>query len=271
MSALAHKVALAVVEASKVFKADPTQFYLIGNRKVRLVAAAGLFRSGAVGTSVQAARLCRIRSSKDITPSSLTKIHVFSEMIDPVVAALGGPKAPAVSKPGYQKAEGPKGFARVADPDERKALAAKGGAAVPAEKRAFSVSPALATEAGAKGHAVRFSDPDRSAVPFRPAVLKPVTVDVVAQKIAAIRAEQGFAMRRTEQDRRVPAKIMTRNLMGDPKPGRTPWAINPEDERQAMLERSLRGLYGADRAAAIMAGQDAASEADRRAWQALGR
>lgn len=33
-----------------------------------------------------------------------------------------------------------------------------------------------------------------------------------------------FHAHRTDSDRRPPSKVVTRDVMGDPKPGRTPWA-----------------------------------------------
>jgi general stress protein YciG len=45
-----------------------------------------------------------------------------------------------------------RGFAAM-DPEKRRAIARLGGAAVPAEKRSFSQSANLATEAGRKGGA----------------------------------------------------------------------------------------------------------------------
>lgn len=43
-----------------------------------------------------------------------------------------------------------KGFAAM-PPEKRRAIAAKGGASVPADKRSFSKTPGLASEAGRKG------------------------------------------------------------------------------------------------------------------------
>lgn len=46
----------------------------------------------------------------------------------------------------------PRGFAAM-DPERRRAAAAKGGAAVPADRRSFSKDPELATRAGKIGGA----------------------------------------------------------------------------------------------------------------------
>ena len=43
-----------------------------------------------------------------------------------------------------------RGFAAM-DPEKRRAIAAKGGASVPAEKRSFAMSKNLASQAGSKG------------------------------------------------------------------------------------------------------------------------
>lgn len=45
-----------------------------------------------------------------------------------------------------------RGFAAM-DPEKRKAIAARGGAAVPADKRSFATNKSLAQTAGAKGGA----------------------------------------------------------------------------------------------------------------------
>ncbi|WP_426000634.1 KGG domain-containing protein [Caulobacter sp. DWR1-3-2b1] len=47
-----------------------------------------------------------------------------------------------------------RGFAAM-DPEQRRAIAAKGGASVPAEKRSFARSKELASEAGSKGGRAR--------------------------------------------------------------------------------------------------------------------
>lgn len=46
-----------------------------------------------------------------------------------------------------------RGFASMT-PERRREIAAKGGASVPSEKRAFSVSRSLASDAGSKGGSV---------------------------------------------------------------------------------------------------------------------
>jgi len=52
----------------------------------------------------------------------------------------------------------PRGFAALS-PERRREIAAKGGASVPADKRAFSSKPGLAASAGAKGGAARSPQP----------------------------------------------------------------------------------------------------------------
>lgn len=56
-----------------------------------------------------------------------------------------------------------RGFACM-DPERRRAIAAKGGAGVPANKRSFSTNPDLAASAGAAGGRISRSGGRRKAV-----------------------------------------------------------------------------------------------------------
>lgn len=55
-----------------------------------------------------------------------------------------------MTTPTPTKPKAKRGFACMS-PEKRRAIAAKGGAAMPPHKRAFSLNPGLAAEAGRKG------------------------------------------------------------------------------------------------------------------------
>ncbi|MDB5456216.1 MAG: hypothetical protein JWP92_1801 [Caulobacter sp.] len=79
---------------------------------------------------------------------------------------------------------------------------------------------------------------------------EPFTADgpIDVQRWAFARqARPTIEMRRTAADRAVPRHIKTRKLLGDPRPGRTPWAAAEdaeERERQARLDRLRRAFAG---------------------------
>lgn len=267
MTVSAQQVALAIVTACNVVGVNPAEVFqpVKWAPKARLLAGIGLIEAG-LATTKEASRLLVLAAPRALTPSGRVKWGLRDGHVSKVVAALGGRKpvepvvdAPPQSKPAEACAMRPEAKTEPPRP-----------AAKPKHLRNFRDDRDLAAEAGRRGG---MASPARAPTVEAP----PAGVIDIQGRALAREARPMIQMRRTDADRAVPKEIKTRVLLGDPKPGRTPWAAPAdaeEKDRQYRLERLQNRLsfsHPPETVSAIMADQDPRTNKDRADWQGLGR